>query len=93
MSWLLDAILSIGVVIVLIISIYYHIKKRKETGVTGIKSSLSPICFSLIAITNLFAYWFHFRGIISWGLTIVFLILGAYFTKYLLPPEKTDWRR
>ncbi|MGG3925135.1 hypothetical protein ABET51_03895 [Metabacillus fastidiosus] len=88
-----DAILSIVVVIVLIISIYYHIRKRKETGVNGIKSSLSPICFSLIAITNLFAYWFHFRGIISWGLTIVFLILGAYFTKYLLPPEKTDRRR
>ncbi|MDL4842361.1 hypothetical protein [Aquibacillus rhizosphaerae] len=46
------------------------------------KSALSPICLYLIAITNLLAYWFDFMGIVSWSMTIILLMLGAYFTRY-----------
>jgi len=76
-------ILSIILIVSLIFSISVVIKKRKKAGVTGIKSALSSICLYLLAVTNLFAYWFNFLGLLSWSITIILLILGAYFTKYI----------
>ena len=52
-------------------------------GITGIKSALTSITFFLIAITNILAYWFHFMGLVSWTITVILLILGAYFTRYM----------
>ncbi|WP_237648591.1 hypothetical protein [Sediminibacillus terrae] len=52
------------------------------------KAALTPICFYLIAVTQLLAYWLDFLGIISWTITVLLLIIGAYFTKYL--PVKED---
>ncbi|MGM0753950.1 MAG: hypothetical protein ACQET6_18740 [Bacillota bacterium] len=66
-------------------SIFYVVKKRKAAGITGFKTALPSICFFMIAIMNLLAHWLGFRGIISWFLTIVFLFVGAYFTKYMVP--------
>ena len=70
---MLQIILSIILIITLILSIIVVVKKRKKAGTTGIKSALTSICFFLIAIINLLAYWFNF----------ILLILGAYFTKYM----------
>jgi hypothetical protein len=83
-------ILSILTIIGLIIAALVVVRKRKRAGITGIKSALPSICFFLIAVTNLLANWFNFLGVVSWGITIGLLIVGAYFTRYLpLPEEKT----
>lgn len=80
---MMPVILSVVLVIALILSIVTVIIRRKRAGITGIKSILSSICLYLIAIINLFAYWYDFLGLLSWSLTITLLILGAYFTKYI----------
>lgn len=76
-------ILSLMLIIALVFSIYVGVKKRKRAGISGIKSALTSICFYLIAITNLLSYWFNFMGLLNWTITVVLLILGAYFTKYI----------
>jgi glucose uptake protein GlcU len=43
-----------------------------------------------MAVINLLAYWFDFLGIISGSITIILLIMGAYFTKYI--PVAEDGR-
>ena len=37
----------------------------------------------LLAILNMFAYWFHFGGAFTWLFSIVLWLVGAYFTKYI----------
>lgn len=81
-------ILSIILLLVLIFSVNLVIKKRKEAGVTGLKSALTPICFLLIGAINLLAYWFDFLGLLNWSITVILLILGAYFTKYMPTAER-----
>ena len=73
--------------ICLVISIFVVLNKRKSMGITGFKSVLSSICLSLVAIINILAYWFSFLGIFSWLITFLLILLGGYFTKYLLPME------
>jgi hypothetical protein len=73
----------------LMVSGVYVYRKRKAAGITGMKTALTSICFYLIAVTNLLAVWFDFIGIISWVITIILLIAGAYFTKYL-PPHNVN---
>lgn len=85
---MLPTILSVILIFSLLISISVMIRKRKQAGITGMKTALTSICFYLIAITNLMAYWFHFLGLVSWTITIILLILGAYFTRYLPTPEE-----
>lgn len=80
---LLEVILPIFIVAALVISMYVIYKKRKRAGVTGLKSLLTSICCLLLAILNLTAYWLHFGGIITWLFSIVLLLVGAYFTKYI----------
>ncbi|MGM0879151.1 MAG: hypothetical protein ACQEWV_32065 [Bacillota bacterium] len=72
-----------NLLIALIFSISIVVQKRKKAGITGIKSALTSICFYLIAITNILAYWFNFMGILNWSITVILLILGAYFIKYM----------
>ncbi|MFC7063805.1 hypothetical protein [Halobacillus seohaensis] len=81
---MLPILLSIILVFALIYSITVVVGKRKMAGLTDIKSALTPIFLYLIAITNLMAYWFNFMGVINWSITVILLILGAYFTKYSL---------
>ncbi|WP_306009217.1 MULTISPECIES: hypothetical protein [Bacillus] len=75
--------------IILVISLPFSIsilrKKRKKAGVTGLKSALTSICFFLIAIVNLISYWMGWLGIFNWLMTLILLLAGAYFTKYLQP--------
>ncbi len=85
---MLPIFLTILTVIALVFSISMNVKKRRKAGVTGMKAALTPICFYLIAVTQLLAYWLDFLGIISWTITVLLLIIGAYFTKYL--PVKED---
>lgn len=85
---MVQIILSIILVIALIFSITVVVQKRKRDGIKDIKSALTSICFYLIAITNLLAYWFDFIGIVSWTITVILLIFGAYFTKFLSVAEK-----
>ena len=80
---MLQIILSIILIITLILSIIVVVKKRKKADITGIKSALTSICFFLIAIINLLAYWFNFMGLFVWFINFILLILGAYFTKYM----------
>ena len=80
---MLQIILSIILIITLILSIIVVVKKRKKAGITGVKSTLTSICFFLIAIINLLAYWFNFMGLFVWCINFILLILGAYFTKYM----------
>ena len=85
---LLQIILSIILIITLIFSISVVIQKRKKASITGIKSILTSICLYLIAVTNLLAYWFDFMGLLNWSITVILLILGAYFTKYMPVPDR-----
>ncbi|HDX9610975.1 TPA: hypothetical protein ROY01_002008 [Bacillus toyonensis] len=78
-----EDILPIVIISVLVISIYVTYKRRKRAGIKGLKSALTSICCFLLAILNLFAYWLHFGGIITWLFSIVLLLVGAYFTKYI----------
>ena len=57
--------------------------KEKKSGIKGLKSALTSICFFSLAILNMFAYWFHFGGAFTWLFSIVLLLVGAYFTKYI----------
>ena len=79
----MPTILSIILILVLMVSVSVFVKRRKKAGVTGIKSALTSICLYLMAIINLFAYWFDFSGVVTWTITTVLIILGVYFTKYL----------
>ncbi len=83
----MPAILSAVLIIAIIFSITVVIRKRREAEVTGIKSALTSICLYLLAITNLLAYWLNFLGIVSWSISVILLIFGAYFTKYLPASE------
>ncbi|RNC98062.1 hypothetical protein EC501_12545 [Lysinibacillus halotolerans] len=74
--------------IALILSSVVLIKKRKKGRITGVKSTLPSICFILIAILNIVAIWFDWLGLISWMITVILLIVGAYFTKYLTINKK-----
>jgi len=80
---MIPGILSVILIIALVFSISVVIIKRKRTGITGLKSALTSICLYLMAVTNLLAYWFNFLGLLSWSITIILLIFGAYFTKYI----------
>ncbi|WP_137789354.1 hypothetical protein [Bacillus sp. E(2018)] len=84
----MESILSVLVLITLIFSITYVIRQRRNQGITGLRTALTSICFFLIAVVNLIAYWFNFLGIWSWGTSVVLLLLGAYFTKYLGKTEQ-----
>lgn len=70
-------------------SINKIIIKRKEAAITGWKTLGTSICFFLIAAINLLAYWFDFMGIFSMALTVLLLMAGAYFTRYL--PDERKW--
>jgi hypothetical protein len=85
---MLPIILSIILILVLIFSVTTVVQKRKKAGITGLKTALTPICFYLIGITNLLAYWFNFMGLLNWTISMILLILGAYFTKYMPVTEK-----
>lgn len=62
---------------------YLVYKKRKNAGLTGVKSALTSICCFLIAILNLLAYWLNFVGIVTWLTSMILLLVGAYCTKYI----------
>lgn len=83
-------VLYIISIIAFIIVIPVIIKKRKKVGATGIKSALTPICFLLIALINILAYWFNFMGLLTWSISVLLLILAAYFTKFLATPESSN---
>ena len=71
----------------LIFSVSIVIKKWKKTERKDIKSVFSSICLLLMAITNVLAYWLDFLGVVSWGITIILLMFGAYFTKFIYLPS------
>lgn len=77
------AILTVVLIIIFGFSVTNLIRKKKEAQITGFKSLATSICCFLIGVVNLLAYWFDFMGIINWTLTVLLLIIGAYFTKYL----------
>jgi preprotein translocase subunit SecG len=82
---MIPILLTIILVIVLPVSISILIKRRKDAGVTGFKSALTSICFFLIAFVNLISYWMGWLGMFNWMMTIILLLAGAYYSKYLLP--------
>ncbi|MFD3449511.1 hypothetical protein ACFDTO_33570 [Microbacteriaceae bacterium 4G12] len=51
------------------------------------KRYLTSICCLLIALVQIIGYYTGW-GIFAWGMTVVFLLLGAYFTKYLKKPDR-----
>ncbi len=79
--------LYIILTVAFIFAIPVIIRKRKKAGASGIKSALTTICFLLIVLINILAYWFNFIGLLSWSISFLLLISGAYFTKYLPVPE------
>ncbi|MGN5653149.1 hypothetical protein [Bacillus sp. Brlt_9] len=80
---MLKVLLTIVFIIFLAISMYIAYQKRKKAEITGLKSALTSICFFSLAIFNMLAYWFHFDGIFTVLFSIVLLLVGAYFTKYI----------
>lgn len=79
----MKVILSAILIMTILISGTLVIKKRRKMGLTDIKSALTPICFLLIGIIGLFAYWFNMVGLLTWFISFALLLLGAYFTKYM----------
>ncbi|MDP4549594.1 hypothetical protein Q9251_01710 [Alkalihalobacillus macyae] len=66
----------------------YYIRKRKKAGITGFKSSLTAICLFLAAVINLSPKWFEFIGSLLWTISMLLIVLGTYFTKYIPNSEK-----
>lgn len=81
-------VVTIILFIALIFSIKVVVKNRKKAGITDIKSAIPSICLFLIAITHPLAYWFDFTGLLNWSITVILLMIGAYFTKYMPVTEK-----
>jgi len=86
---LMPFIITIILIIAFIISISFLVQKRKKTGITGIKTAFTPICFYLIAVINHLAYLFDLMGLLSWTISIILLFLSAYFMKYM-PAAKNE---
>ncbi|MGI8314457.1 hypothetical protein [Halobacillus mangrovi] len=82
--------INVTLFVCLLFSIYYFLMRRKKAEITGIKSALPSICFFLIATINLSGMVFNLLGVFSWTLTIVLLLLGAYFTKHLPPKSEAN---
>ena len=61
----------------------YIAYQKEKAEIKGLKSALTSICFFSLAIFNLFAYWFQFGGMLTVLFSIVLLLVGAYFTKYI----------
>ncbi|HDR7915706.1 TPA: hypothetical protein QCY05_005392 [Bacillus wiedmannii] len=80
---MLKVMLPIVLILCVAVSMYITYEKRKKAEVKGLKSALTSICFFTLAILNLLAYWFNFGGIFIWLISIVLLLVGAYFTKYI----------
>ncbi|WP_082233127.1 hypothetical protein [Halobacillus massiliensis] len=80
---MVENVLTVVIIAGLIISNIITFKKRKKLGITGWRSLLTSICFSLIAIVQIIAYYSGFLGLISWMITMILLLLAAYFTKFL----------
>lgn len=76
-------ILYIISIIVFITVIPIIIKQRKKAGMTGFKSALTPICFLSITLLNIVAYTFQFLGLFTLLVSMVLLIVAAYFMKYM----------
>lgn len=75
--------LPIVFILIVVVSMYITYEKRKKAGIKGLKSAITSICFFAIAILNFFAYWFKFGGMFTWLFSIILLLVGAYFTKYI----------
>lgn len=76
-------IATLIVLFILLLLVKKISRKRKQAQITDPKSLGTSICFLLIAVVNLFAYWFNFIGIVSMSLTVLLLVIGAYFIRYL----------
>lgn len=87
---MISVVFTIILVIALIFSSTIVIKRWRKTEEKDIKSIFSSICLFLMAVTNILAYWFDFLGIISWSITTILLVLGAYCTRYIYFPEKDE---
>ncbi|WP_100405500.1 hypothetical protein [Bacillus solitudinis] len=75
---------SILLTIFLFITLLITLWRRKKAGVTGLKSGLTAICLFLMASINIVAYWLGLLGLTSWMITGALILLGVYFTKYLI---------
>lgn len=75
--------LLIVFILIVVVSMYITYEKRKKAGIKGLKSALTSICFFAIAILNFCAYSFNFGSMFTWLFSIVLLLVGAYFTKYI----------
>lgn len=80
---LVEPILSLILITVLVSSLIFVIKKRKNTGIKGIKSALTQICFFLISLICLLTYWFKYTGLTVWLINVYLLIMAAFFTKFM----------
>ncbi|MGB7998547.1 MAG: hypothetical protein WCF60_00385 [Anaerobacillus sp.] len=85
---MLEIIVTIVFLVVFLIGIYLQISRRKRAGMTGFKSAISPICFMMSAALNPLGYWFGFIGVYSLLGSMLFLLLGAYFVKYMHVPRE-----
>ncbi|TCJ03204.1 hypothetical protein [Cytobacillus praedii] len=85
---MMPIILSMILILSLIFSILVVIQKRKNAGITGFKSALTSICFFLVPVTTLLAYWFNFMGLLNWSITVILLIVGGYCKKYIPVSKK-----
>jgi len=81
------AILTIILMVALFLSIAYLLTKRKEKGITGFKTALTPLCFYLIAIINVIAIWINTLGLIVWDIKHRLIIFGILFLK-IFPRSK-----
>lgn len=81
-------LLQILFLFALAISIYFFIRRakcyKKRTGTYGsFKMYLSSFCFFTIGIFNFIILSLDLLSAVSWFITIVLLMLAAYFTKFL----------
>ncbi len=76
-------VFTILIIIVLAIAINKIITEKKKSATQNLKGLVTSICFLLISVINLAGYWLGVLGIITMTLTVVLLITGAYFVRYM----------
>ncbi|MCD5322333.1 MULTISPECIES: hypothetical protein [Pontibacillus] len=89
---MITTLLWIALIVSIVITIFRAIRRKRKYGkIGGFKSYLSSISLYATALVNLVAAHMDKLGIVSWTLTLIFILLGAYFTKFIPAEEKSPF--
>lgn len=89
---MITTLLWVALIVSIVITIFRAIRRKRKYGkVGGFKSYLTSISLYAVAVVNLIAAHMESLGIVSWVLTLIFILLGAYFTRFIPVEEKSPF--